>query len=127
MESVLMKIKDELCNVVQSYAEKGINNADDVQVVKNALSGIYKIKIIKEMERFGSGFSERMSYERGGSYRRDGRSYADDGSSYRRGGRSYRDGYDGYSGHDLKEHLKMLMENADPQERELINSWMQAI
>lgn len=131
MNDAMMKIKQDLCGVVETFAKKGLNQPQDVEVVKNAISGIQKIKILEEMERFGSGgFSNRL--EGGGSYRYGGRSYDED--SYRHGGgRSYdeggysreRDG--GYSGHDLREHLQRMMDRANPEEKEMIKRWMQQV
>lgn len=131
MNEVMYKIKDKLCGVLQEFAHKELRQPQDVEVVKNAISGIQKIKILEEMEHFGSGgFSNRL--EGGGSYRYGGRSYDED--SYRHGGdRSYekggysreRDG--GYSGHDLRENLQRMMERAKPEEKEMIKRWMQQI
>lgn len=130
MNDVMMKIKQDLCGVIETFAKKGLNQPQDVEVVKNAISGVQKIKILEEMERFGSrGFSSR-SYD-DGSYRYGGRSYDED--SYRRGGRSYdeggysreRDG--GYSGHDLRENLQRMMERAKPEEKEMIKRWMKQV
>lgn len=125
MNEVMYKIKDALCGVLREFAQKELRQPQDVEVVKNALSGIQKIKILEEMERFRSGgFSSRME---GGSY--DGGSYDDggyNGGSYRRGGYSRRGSYrDGYSGHGLKEKMQRLAESASPEEREMLNRFMQ--
>lgn len=130
MNDVMHKIKQDLCGVLQDFAQKGLHQPQDVEVVKNAISGIQKIKILEEMERFSSGgFSNRME---GGSYRYGGRSYDED--SYRHGnGRSYEEGgYSrerdgGYSGHDLRENLQRMMERAKPEEKEMIKRWMQQV
>lgn len=131
MNEVMHKIKEDLCGVLQDFAQKGLHQPQDVEIVKNAISGIQKIKILEEMERFGSGGFSSRSYDDGGSYRR-GRSYDED--SYRHGGgRSYdeggysreRDG--GYSGHDLRENLQRMMDRAKPEEKALIQRWMQQV
>lgn len=130
MNEVMYKIKDKLCGVLQEFAQKEFRQPQDVEIVKNAISGIQKIKILEEMERFGSGEFSSRSYDDGGSYRR-GRSYDED--SYRHGGRSYEEGgYSrerdgGYSGHDLRENLQRMMERAKPEEKEMIKRWMQQV
>ena len=117
MNEVMYKIKDALCGVLQEFAHKELRQPQDVEVVKNAISGIQKIKILEEMERFGSGgFSNRLE---GGSYRYGGRSYEEGGYSRERDG--------GYSGHDLRENLQRMMERAKPEEKEMIKRWMQQV
>lgn len=131
MNEAMMKIKQDLCDILQDFAQKGLHQPQDVEVVKNAISGIQKIKILEEMENFRSGGFSSRSYDDGGSYRRGGRSYED--GSYRRGGRSYdeggysreRDG--GYSGHDLRENLQRMLEQATPEDKEMIKRWMQQV
>lgn len=122
MEKSMEKIKDDLCKILDQYADRGINNREDVEIVKNTLSGIQKIQTICGMERL-TGFAGRGSYDGGGgSY--DGGSY--DGGSYRRGGYSRGGSYrDGYSGHGLKEKMQRLAESASPEEREMLNRFMQ--
>ena len=116
-----MQVKDklemELCDVLKDYAQKGIKSASDVETVKHALSGISKLKIIEEMDKYNEEHSHRSyrSYDDGGSYRR-GYSHAmgqydGEGGSYRRG-RSH-DGYEGgRSGHGMRERLEQMMEEA---------------
>ena len=112
------KLEMELCDVLKDYAQKGIKSADDVETVKHALSGISKLKIIEEMDKYNEEHSHRSyrSYDGEGSYRR-GYSHAmgqyDDGSydgSYRRG-RSH-DYEGGHSGHGMRERLEQMMSDA---------------
>ncbi len=69
------------------------------------------------------------SYEEGGSSYRGGSSYEMEGSSYARGGQG--GGRGGYSRDDAKDHmmnkLGMMMEDADPKEREALKKCMREI
>ena len=114
---VLDKINHELWNVLARYAD-GFKSADDVETVKHAISGIFKIRCLEEMEDFKhSDYGSRD----GGSYR-----YYDD-RSFARGGRSmtgpqfYRDG-------DIREKLEYLMKDAtDERQRQVIREMMNRI
>lgn len=134
-KQVMGKLEMELCDILQDYAQKGIKSASDVETVKHALSGISKLKIIEEMDKYDEEHSNRSyrSYDGdyGGSYRRshamgqyDGGSYE---GSYRRG-RSH-DGYEGgRSGHGMRERLEQMMEEADSdREREAIRMALQKL
>jgi len=126
------KLEMELCDILQDYAQKGIKSASDVETVKHALSGISKLKIIEEMDKYNEEHSNRSyrSYDGdGSSYRRshamgqyDGGSYE---GSYRRG-RSH-DGYEGgRSGHGMRERLEQMMEEAGSErERRAIEEALQ--
>ena len=73
---IMEQIQTQLCDILRDKAQRGIGSPSDVETVKNALSGINKIKIIEAMERYG-----------------DERSYASYPVDYRRGGRMpYYDG-----------------------------------
>lgn len=132
--SVMHKIKDDLCKSLAYYAEKGINSAEDIETVKHIISGLYKIKVMQAMDAYNhdDGYSNRMYHDDNNSYRRgaDGR-YMDSGSSYR--GYSRNDGYhdggnDGYSGHgNIREKLSRMMDNADGREREIIQKIMNQV
>ena len=121
------KLEMELCDVLKDYAQKGIKSADDVETVKHALSGISKLKIIEEMDKYNAEHSHRSyrSYDGEGSYRR-GYSHAmeQDGGSYRRG---YSHDYEGgRSGHGMRERLEEMMDQAGSErERRAIQEALQ--
>ena len=96
------------CEVLHDIAG-GKMGTREVEVAKNAISGILKLKCIEEMESYrGSSYRARsydMSNE--GSYRR---SREGNSESYR-SGRNYRDGG------SMKEKLERIMEETD-NERE---------
>lgn len=105
---IMEQIQTQLCDVLRDKAQRGIGSASDVETVKNALSGINKIKIIEAMERYGD---ERSYASYPVDYRRGGRMpYYDDGDySYRR----TRDDYDvNHSGHTMREQLERMMQTA---------------
>ena len=100
---VMEQIESQLCDILRDKAQRGIGSPADVETVKNALSGINKIKIIEAMERYG----DEKSYASYPDYRRGGRMpYYDEG--YRR----YRDDHDMNSGHSMREQLEMMLQNA---------------
>ena len=111
--NVLDKVDHELWNVLAAFAD-GIKSADDVETVKHAISGIFKIRCLKEMEDF-----KHSGYGGGNSYR-----YYDD-RSFARGGRSmagpqfYRDGG------NLREKLEHIMQDTtDERQRQVIREMM---
>jgi hypothetical protein len=129
------KLEDGFCKVLQNYAERGMKSPDDVETAKAALSGMVKMKMLEEMERYDNERSGRSYYDDDAgmsnmrSYRRRdsmGR-YADGGNmSYRR----YHDGgYDGgMSGHDMRQQLERMMEEADSErERQALRAAMQKL
>ena len=116
---VLDKINHELWNVLTTYAE-GIKSADDVETVKHAISAIFKIRCLEEMEDFKN--ASHTGYRDGGSYR-----YYDD-RSFARGGRSmtgpqfYRDGG------NMRDKLEYLLQDAtDERQRQVIREMMNRI
>ena len=120
-KKIMSKIEEAVCDRLKAFAERGINSASDIADVKNATSILKNMGIIKAMDEHGE---DGASYDyEGGSYRRHRRSY-DDGGSGRRyydgdGGsgysrRSYDDSYDGgHSGHDMRQKLTRMMQEAD--------------
>lgn len=120
-KKVMQKIEDGLCEVLEDFAQKGINTASDVATVKHALSGIEKMKVIEAME-YGVGASGRYPYPAEHNY--DGGSYRGNMSS-RRG--YSRTGFDrGYSGHDMRQQLeRMLGEVGSERERMAIEEALQ--
>lgn len=51
--AVYDKLEKHLCGVLTEFARNGINSPQDVMTVKNALSGINKIKSRESMECIG--------------------------------------------------------------------------
>ena len=126
----LYKLKETLCNELEEYAKKGKMSAGDLDVVDKLSHTIKNIdKIIEkydEDEYSGAmGYSNRMSYARGGN-RGENRGYSNENYSMARGrgsnarrdsrGRYSSEYRDGYSGHDMVMELRELMEDA-PDER----------
>ena len=133
----LYKLKETLCNELEEYSKKGKMSAGDLEIVNKLSETIKNIdKIIEkydESEYSGAGgYSNRMSYGRGGySNERGGRGgYSNErggysnndysmargrGSNARRDSRGRYSG-EGYSGHDMVMELREMMEEA-PDER----------
>ena len=133
----LYKLKETLCNELEEYSKKGKMSAGDLEIVDKLSHTIKNIdKIIEkydESEYSGAtGYSNRMSYGRGGySNERGGRGgYSNErggysnndysmargrGSNARRDSRGRYSG-EGYSGHDMVMELREMMEEA-PDER----------
>jgi hypothetical protein len=120
---IMHKIEDNLWNVLGDYA-KGFKSPAEVETVKHALSGIFKIKCLEEMEDYQS------SHDYGGrSYDR----YYNDDMSYRRSrdnrdndGRYSRDMYsrDG-GGMMMRERLEQLRNEAkDEHQRRIIDDML---
>lgn len=127
-KKVIQKIEDGFCEVLHKYAETGMRGAQDVEVAKAALSGMVKIKMLEEMEKY-SGYSERGYRDGGsndgGSYRR----YRDDGIS----SLAYRDEGGSYRSYDNMHHVtdkifsqleKMYEQANNQQEKKEIQMWM---
>lgn len=110
-ENITQKIKKDLCGIVKLYAEKGITNREGLDTVKTALSALSKLLTIEAMERVG-GYSQ--DYEKDNSYNRDAK------------GRYTNSGYheEGYS---TKDKLCRMLEQAGPEEKEMIRAFMQKI
>lgn len=107
-----------------SYAMGGMSYDDDMMYSERRGRGRNARR-----DSMGRYSSEGSSYEGGSSYdnySEEGNSYLG-GSSYERGGMSGR----GYSRGDAKDHmmnkLGMMMEDADPKEREALKECMRAI
>lgn len=134
----LYKLKETLCNELEEYSKKGKMSAGDLEIVDKLSHAIKNIdKIIEkydESEYSGAmGYSNRMSYGRGGySNERGGRGgysnerggyYNNDYSMARgdgrgRGSNARRDSMGRYAseGHDMVMELREMMEEA-PDER----------
>lgn len=122
-KKLAQKLENSFCEVLYELAEKEFSTSQQVETAKAALSGLVKIKMLDEMERFRGGNSFRSYDDEGMSNRRDsmGR-YADDGRS-NRSYRGYRD--DGYSGHDMMSKLEEMRGQARSEdERRMIDEIM---
>lgn len=120
-KKIMERLEDNFCEVLQDFAEKGFQRAEDVETAKAALSGMTKIKILEEMDNFkDNGYSGRMYRDDGGSYRSYGM-YRDDGSSYR----GYHDGYSGHGVADkILSKMKEMYDNADGRDKQEIEMWI---
>ena len=125
------KLKDGFCEVLHDNAERGFTSASSVELAKTALSGLVKLKMLEEMDKYNEEHSNRpyRSYDGDGSYRR-GYShtmgqYDGEGGSYRRG--YSHEGYEGgRSGHGMRERLEQMMEEAGSErERRAIQEALQ--
>ena len=129
---VMEKLEEGFCEILHKYAERGMNSSSDVETAKAALSGMVKMKMLEEMENYSDGgmsgryyydddrgMSGRHSYRRRDSMGR----YADGGNM------SYRRMYDGgMSGHDMREQLERMMDEADSErERQALRAAMQKL
>ena len=107
---IMEQIQTQLCDILRDKAQRGIGSPSDVETVKNALSGINKIKIIEAMERCGD---ERSYASYPVDYRRGGRMPYYDGDAGDYSYRRTRDDYDmNHSGHSMREKLEQMMNEA---------------
>lgn len=151
------KIKKMLCKELEEFAETGkLKTPSDISMLKDLTGAIKNIDKIEMYEAEKEGYSEARggvrgrSYMHGSSYdddmmyserrgrgrnaKRDsmGRYSSDDGMSYDDYSEesSYRGGR-GYSRDDAKDHmmnkLGSMMENADPNEREILKDCMRKL
>ena len=148
------KIKKMLCKELDEYAMKSKISGADLDMswkLTDTVKNLDKIEMLEEesgySEARGRGRGGRSSYMGGSSYdddmmyseargrgrnaRRDsmGRYSSDNESSYEDGGSSYARG--GYSRDDAKDHmmnkLGSMMEDADPNEREILKDCMRKL
>ena len=136
-QKTIQKLQDNLCEVLDDFAQNGIKSAGDVETVKHALSGYEKLLVICAMEQGQSGrrYYDGGSYDGGGS----GRSYdggsgrgSYDGGSYDGGSGRRRRSYGSYdsmrSGHDMRQKLERMMDEAESeQERRVIQEAMKKL
>jgi hypothetical protein len=131
MNYAMEKLKTDLDKLIEECANKGVEDGGKcLEIVKTALSAKAKILTIEAMERvqesgFGRGYDRRANgqfrddcYHSGG-YRDEGDNYRDGNGSYRDSGMDYRDNGGNYRDSGM-EHLKRMLENANPQERQFI-------
>lgn len=120
-------LKSMLCDELDKISDKGSISAGDLEAahkLTDTIKNIYKIGMLEDVD---SGYSS--------AYYDDGRSYARNGEHYVRGHYSYDSnsngggGYrDGYSGHNIREHLDQMMRDApDDRTRDRIRGWMSDI
>ena len=137
MDRKLMNcIEDKLWQVLEGYANGfkgpsgGFKGPSDVETVKHALSGIFKIKCLEGMDDYYTNGSFRggRSYDGDRSYL-----YYDDGmhgpymsrGMSRTGGNYYGGSYGGSYDMDMKSKLEELMRNTnDEHQRHIIQDMM---
>lgn len=110
----LYELKENLCDELESYADKGINasNLQTIDTLAHAAKNV--CKIIESAEE--AEYSERGSYADGWSYARGGRGMSRDGrmsNAQRRDSRGRYSSGEGYSrNEDMVAELHELMERA---------------
>ena len=131
------KIKKMLCKELEEIAESGkLKSPADISMIKDLTGAVKNIGIIETQEE--SGYSEMREYPymggssyargRGRNARRDsmGRYSSDMGDDYSETRMDRR-----YSRDDAKDHMMIklgsMMENADPNEREILKDAMRKI
>ena len=139
------KIKKMLCKELEEYGDKKSLSSADVEMIHKLTDTVKNLDKISLLEQGDDGYSETYPYYMGGSSyagrgrgrnaRRDSRGrYSSEGGSYE-GGSSYDDYSERtdrrYSRDDAKNHmmnkLGSMMENADPNEREILKDAMRKI
>ena len=137
------KIKKMLCKELDEYAMKSKLSMSDIDVIHKLTDTVKNLDKISLLEQDNEGYSETYPYYMGGSSYARGRRYAkrdsmgrysSEGGSYE-GGSSYDDYSERtdrrYSRDDAKNHmmnkLGSMMENADPNEREILKDAMRKI
>lgn len=141
------KIKKLLCKELEEYGEKKSLSSADVEMIRILTDSVKNLDKIEFLEG-SDGYSETYPYYMGGSSYARGRGryakrdsmgrYSSEGGSYE-GGSSYDDyseegsyrGGRGYSRGDAKDHmmnkLGSMMEDADPNEREILKDCMRKL
>ena len=135
------KIKKMLCKELEEYGEKKSLSSADVEMIHKLTDTVKNLDKISLLEQGDDGYSETYPYYMGGSSyagrgrgriaRRDrmGRYSSDDGMSYDDYSEERMDR--GYSRDDANDHLMRglgsMMEDADPNEREILKDAMRKI
>lgn len=137
------KIKKMLCKELDEYAMKQKLTGGDLDMIWKLTDTVKNLDKIEMLEGDG-GYSETYPYYMGGSSYARGRGrnakrdsmgrYSSEGGSYE-GGSSYDDYSERadrrYSRDDAKDHmmnkLGSMMENADPNEREILKDCMRKL
>ena len=138
------KIKKMLCKELDEYAMKSKLSMSDIDVIHKLTDTVKNLDKISLLEQDNEGYSETYPYYMGGSSYARGRGryakrdsmgrYSSEGGSYE-GGSSYDDYSERtdrrYSRDDAKNHmmnkLGSMMENADPNEREILKDCMRKL
>lgn len=122
------KIKKMLCNELEDYSDRKSLSTSDLDMIHKLTDTIKNLDKIEMLENEG-GYSEHYPYDDRGS------SYARRGTHYVRGHYSREDGKDRYdrrySRDDAKDHMMSklgeMMEDADPNEREILKHAMRKL
>ena len=56
------KLEDGFCKVLHDNAERGFASASSVELAKTALSGLVKLKMLKEMDSFNIQITSIKNY-----------------------------------------------------------------
>ena len=112
---VAEKLEDSFCKVLRDYAEKGAISVSSVELAKNALSGLVKLKMLDEMDRHEKSRTNHESYQR----------YMDSGNR-----RSYDDSYS--NGHYMQDRMiakleEMYSQAKTDQERQMVDEWIKQL
>ena len=145
------KMKEMLCKELEQNANKGKLAGVELEIVwklTDTIKNLCKIEMMSEdseysKDSYGRSYDDEMSHARGRRYakrdsmgrysREDG--YSEEGDSYGRGSyNSYDEGSMGshnYSREGAKDHmmskLGKMMENASPEEREVLKDCMRKL
>ena len=138
----LEKLKEALCEELDKFGKSGditVNSLEKIHKLTDTIKNIDKIMMIEEEggyseDYMGEGRMYGNSYARGrgrnakrdsmGRYSRDGGYSEDDDYSERRMGRGY--SRDEASDHIMRQ-LGSMMEDADPNEREILKDCMRKL
>lgn len=131
------KIKKMLCKELEEYGDKKTLSSADVEMIHKLTDTVKNLDKISLLEQGDDGYSETYPYYMGGSsYASRGRGrnarrdsmgrYSSDMDDYSEERMDRR-----YSRDDAKDHmmnkLGMMMEDADPNEREILKDAMRKI
>jgi hypothetical protein len=130
------KIKKMLCKELEEYGDKKSLSSADVEMIHKLTDTVKNLDKISLLEESNDGYSETYPYYMGGSSYARGRGRNARRDSMGRYSSDMGDDYSErmdrrYSRDDAKDHmmnkLGMMMEDADPKEREALKECMRAI
>lgn len=134
------KIKKMLCRELEEYGDKNRVSGTDLEMIwklTDTVKNLNKIEMLEDGGYSERGYSRAMSYDDDMSYARGRGSNARRDSMGRYSSNSYDDYSEtsyarrGYSRDDAKDHMMSklgeMMENADPNEREILKHTMRKL
>lgn len=131
---VYREAKEKFCGVLEDLVRRDFRSAEDLRLAKDAVSGLYKVSILMEMEDGGESF-DGMSMARGrrdgrGRYSREGNYGGNRGGNSRGYNNTYGGSYDGNSYRsrysrdeakmDMAEHLDEMIRKSDDESEKAI-------